>query len=77
MNEKKLSSREEVAEYIESNYRKFKVCEGCDSVLKKSTSLCPVCYTYRFDTTKERIFNTTTRIKNGEERKTVLKSDLY
>jgi len=78
MKEKRLiSSREDVAKYVLDNYRSFKVCTGCDSILKKSASICPICSTYRFDNTKKAIFDVATRIASGEERRTVLESDLY
>ena len=77
MKGKKYSSRQDVAKYVLDNYKSFKVCEGCDTILKKSAAICPVCSTYRFDTTKKGIFTVVTRIANGEERRSVLESDLY
>lgn len=72
-----ISSREDVARFVLNNHKSFKVCEGCDSILKRSACLCPVCATYRFNATKQAIFDVATRIANGEERKTILESDLY
>lgn len=77
MKEKIFSSRQDIAKYVLDNYKSFKVCEGCDTILKKSACICPVCSTYRFDATKKGIFTVASRIANGEERRSVLESDLY
>jgi hypothetical protein len=74
--EKEFSSRKEAAEYVAANYKRFKVCEGCDSVLAKTLAMCPICYTYRFDASKEAVINTSTRLGNND-RSTLLDSDLF
>lgn len=34
---------------ILQNLDLFKVCQGCDAILKRDTRSCPACNTYRFD----------------------------
>lgn len=33
----------------------YKICEGCESLLSVERATCPSCYSYRFDTDREKI----------------------
>ncbi len=44
-----LIERSERASRIIANPRKYKVCEGCDSIVARRGALCPHCNSYRFD----------------------------
>lgn len=73
---KGFSSRKEAAEYVAKKYKQFKVCEGCESVVSNQLPICPICYTYRFDASKEAVISTSLRI-GSRERETLLDSDLF
>ena len=52
---KPLSSRAEAAAKIAANPTAYKVCEGCDSIVGGTTSVCPNCHSYRFDGTAAQV----------------------
>lgn len=45
----------EVCERIVAEPHKFKVCEGCERILATAAPICPLCKSYRFDSTSERV----------------------
>mgnify|MGYP001357054027 CR=1 FL=1 len=51
-----LEYLDEMALMVRSYWIEYKVCEGCDVVIEDSIYVCPVCKAYRFDKSKERIF---------------------
>jgi rRNA maturation endonuclease Nob1 len=44
-----LEERARQAERIKKSPEKFKVCEGCESIVSAKVVLCPSCHAYRFD----------------------------
>jgi hypothetical protein len=54
----------------------YKVCEGCDSIVMQSTSICPSCKSYRFDSNEFNISNMAQQLANNDQ-KTVTEEDLY
>jgi len=50
-----LSDRSERAAKIIADPHDFKVCEGCDSIVKKRVAICPNCCGYRFDEEADRV----------------------
>ena len=46
-----LQERAQKAEKIIAEPGKFKVCEGCDSIVAGRVATCPNCHGYRFDET--------------------------
>jgi len=49
-----MLSNEKIEQLI-NNAENYKICEGCDSIVTKSTNICPLCSTYRFDDNKENV----------------------
>lgn len=54
----------------------YKVCEGCDSILKESSNICPNCKSYRFDCNELSVANMA-KYLSTKEQKTVTEKDLY
>ncbi len=50
-----LTERARRAEQIAKNPAKFKVCEGCDSIVGHGADTCPNCHGYRFNESPERV----------------------
>ncbi len=50
-----LAERAARAEKIIAAPGKFKVCEGCDSIVTERVVNCPNCHGYRFDESPERV----------------------
>ena len=48
-------SRLDKAKEIANNPTKYKVCEGCDSIVGSNTVICPNCHGYRFDAKADRV----------------------
>lgn len=44
-----LEDRAKKAERIVAEPAKFKICEGCDSIVATRVTVCPNCYGYRFN----------------------------
>jgi len=55
MGKPQLTDRQKKAQEIASNPSDFKVCEGCDSIVGLSVTVCPNCHAYRFDSSKARV----------------------
>lgn len=54
----------------------YKVCEGCDSILKETAAICPSCKSYRFDYKELSIAKMAKELANSEQ-KTVTEDDLF
>lgn len=50
-----LSERSRRAAQIASQPARFKVCEGCESIVTRDANMCPNCHGYRFDESAERV----------------------
>ncbi len=48
-------NRAEAAAKIAADPGKYKVCEGCDSIVGRGTRLCPNCHSFRFDSSISRV----------------------
>jgi hypothetical protein len=55
---------------------KYKVCEGCDSILTETTVICPSCKSYRFDYKELSVTKMAKELANNKQ-KTVTESDLF
>ena len=62
-----LHSRQEKAKEIASNPEKYKVCEGCDSIVGISTTICPNCHGYRFDAEESRVIDQAVLLGSREQ----------
>lgn len=43
------------AEQIAAAPSEYKVCEGCGSILRRGAGICPLCKSYRFDESEDRV----------------------
>lgn len=68
-------SRAQAAARIAANPAAYKVCEGCDSIVGGSTSICPNCHSYRFDATATQVIRQA-RILGSREQTSVTAKDL-
>lgn len=50
-----LDERAEKAAKISARPDRYKVCEGCESIVGRSANTCPNCHGYRFDETAARV----------------------
>lgn len=70
-----MTERMKKAKEIAANPTGFKVCEGCDSIVASSASVCSNCHAYRFDESPSRVVDQA--IYLGARKKTsVTTSDL-
>ncbi|MDX2226156.1 MAG: hypothetical protein SFY92_03520 [Verrucomicrobiae bacterium] len=63
------------ASKIMENASQYKVCEGCESIVKASAITCPNCHGYRFDPSSDRVV-AQARFLGSRERTSVLSTDL-
>jgi hypothetical protein len=61
-------NRAEAAAKIAAAPYQYKVCEGCDSIVGKTTALCPNCHSFRFDDTPETVTKQAVLLGNREQR---------
>jgi hypothetical protein len=55
---------------------KYKVCEGCDSILRETAAICPSCKSYRFDYKELSVTQKAKELAYSEQ-KTVTENDLF
>ena len=68
--------RKMIALSIMSSPDLFKICEGCDSILKYNVNICRNCKSYRFNTTIDDIIEHA-KILGNREQTTVTEEDLF
>ena len=54
---------------------RYKICEGCDSIVARRVPTCPNCYGYRFNTNRQAIIDHA-RLLAGREKTSVTAEDL-
>ena len=54
----------------------YKVCEGCDSILRETAAICPSCKSYRFDYKELNVARKAKELAHSEQ-KTVTEDDLF
>lgn len=69
------SKRAAQAAKIIASPAKYKVCEGCESIVGENAAFCPNCNGYRFDDSPERVVDQA-RLLASRDRTSVLLSDL-
>ncbi len=52
---KDASDRAKRAAQIVEQPTRYKICEGCESILTKEANTCPNCHGYRFDDDPQRV----------------------
>lgn len=72
MDEKRISA----AIQIMTEPWKYKVCEGCDSILRETAVICPSCKSYRFDYNQLSVAKMAKELAHSEQ-KTVTEEDLF
>ncbi len=50
-----LAARGERAAQIAREPARYKVCEGCESIVVRDAATCPNCHGYRFDDAPDRV----------------------
>lgn len=69
-------TRKETAKFIAKNPFLYKVCEGCDSIVIKKTTICPNCKSYRFNLDEEFV-KKQAKILGKRPQESVTPQDLY
>jgi len=75
MSDPHLPDRAATAARIAANPFGYKVCEGCDSIVGATTSLCPNCHSFRFENSPDRVVEQA-RILGAREQRSVTAEDL-
>ncbi len=70
-----LTERAKKALHIAAQPKDYKVCEGCDSIVKKRVATCPNCHGYRFEDDPLLIV-AQAKLLGSREQRTVLAQDL-
>jgi hypothetical protein len=70
-----LSERARKAAKIIAEPDKFKVCEGCDSIVAARVATCPNCNGYRFNEEAEAVIEQA-RLLGSREQQSVIAEDL-
>lgn len=70
-----LEARARKAVEIISAPDRYKVCEGCESIVAERVATCPNCHGYRFDGSTERVI-AQAQILGGREQTSVIAEDL-
>ncbi len=67
--------RARLAAEIVARPGRYKICEGCDSIVSRRVSTCPNCYGYRFNTRRQAIIDQA-RLLGSREKTSVTAEDL-
>ena len=54
----------------------YKVCEGCDSIVKQTTVICPNCHGYRYNDDIDVVISQAKHLSVTEQ-KSVTKEDMF
>lgn len=71
-----LMDRARRAQKIVENPSKYKICEGCESIVASKVHLCPNCHSYRFEEDHERVIRQA-RALGAREQQSVVSEDLF
>jgi uncharacterized paraquat-inducible protein A len=61
---------------IIKNPQSYKICEGCDSIVKTTNNICPNCHSYRYNYETQEVIDQAIRLSKSEQ-KSVTKDDLF
>lgn len=70
-----LRERAQKAALIVAQPLNYKICEGCDSIVKKHVSTCPNCHGYRFESEPE-VIVAQAKLLGSREQRSVVAQDL-
>ena len=70
-----LTERAKKAASIVAQPANYKVCEGCDSIVKKHVSTCPNCHGYRFEDDPV-VVVATAKLLGSREQRSIAAQDL-
>ena len=70
-----LNERARRADRIVKNPQKYKICEGCESIVASKVAICPNCHSYRFEIDRESVV-AQARMLGQRQAQSVLLSDL-
>ena len=70
-----LLDRARRAQKIVDNPSKYKICEGCESIVAAKVQLCPNCHSYRFEENDELVI-AQARALGSREQRSVVSEDL-
>lgn len=69
-----LEERAARAEKIARDPGKYKICEGCDSIVLATASTCPSCHAYRFIDDRRSVISQAREL-GRRERRSLVKGD--
>ena len=67
--------RARMAAGIAARPGRYKICEGCDSIVARRVSTCPNCFGYRFNTNRQAIIDQA-RLLGSRDKTSVTAEDL-
>ena len=70
-----LSERAKQAAKIVGHPERYKVCEGCDSIVAERVSTCPNCFGYRFNDERQAVIEQA-QLLGSREQTSVVAEDL-
>lgn len=71
-----LIERAKKAEVIIASPAEYKVCEGCESIVREQTVTCPSCHGYRFEDAPQAVV-AQARLLASREQRSVCEEDLF
>lgn len=71
-----LQARARQAARIVSHPERYKICEGCDSIIVVKSASCPNCYGYRFNEDRRDVV-IQARLLGSREQTSVVAEDLF
>ncbi len=74
--ETSLFDRARRAQKIVENPGKYKICEGCESIVAVKVNICPNCHSYRFEDDEDSVVRQA-RALGSREQQSVITEDLY
>ncbi len=73
---KSLLDRARRAQKIVENPDKYKICEGCESIVAVKVNICPNCHSYRFEG-DELLVVRQAKALGSREQQSVVTEDLF
>ncbi len=70
-----LLDRARRAQKIVDNPSKYKICEGCESIVAVKVNICPNCHSYRFEADEDCVVKQA-RALGSREQQSVVSEDL-